>query len=428
MIFNQALWCIKQRRPSLADTSIVALDIGTSVTKAIVGAFDENGEFEIIGIGTALSNGLRRGVVLNIEGTLNSITSALDAAELMSGADIRAVSLALSGANVESFNTNGQVAITGRGREITQEDIVRVHEAARAVSISMDREILHVIPRSYTVDEQKGVRNPLHMTGVRLECGVHIITGSVSTVQNMFKCVTRAGYRVEQSYLGILGSARCVLTDDERDLGCLLIDIGGGTTDFMVFADSEPVFTSAIPAGGSQITGDISIMLSIPVDAAERLKKESGASWADAIDPEETVIVPGFGAREPVELERRKLVSIVQPRVEEIFEMVNERLVKNGLKEYIKAGVVLTGGSALLPHIDDCARAVFGVPVRIGTPLAIQGLDAEYRSPAFSAVVGVALLEAERTGAVSESSGRKKVRKGKQGSFSLFKWIKDRFF
>jgi len=360
---------------------------------------------------------------------LNSITSALDAAELMSGFDIRAVSLALSGANIESFNTNGQIAVTGRGREITQEDIARVHEAARAVSISMDREILHVIPRSYTVDDQKGIRNPLHMTGVRLECGVHIITGSVSTVQNMFKCVTRAGYRMEQSYLGILGCARTVLTEDERDLGCLLIDIGGGTTDFMIFSESEPVFTSAVPAGGSQITGDISIMLSIPIDAAERLKKESGAAWSDAIDPDETVIVPGFGAREPVELERRKLVSIVQPRVEEIFEMVNEQIIKNGLKDLIKAGVILTGGSALLPHIDECARSVFGVPVRIGAPSVVSGLDAEYRSPAFSAVVGVALLEAERTGASTEpSGGRKKARKNRQGGFSLIRWIKERFF
>ena len=302
------------------------------------------GQFEIFGIGAAPSSGLRRGVVLNIEGTLNSINAAIDAAELMSGIDIRQVSLALSGANIESFNTNGQIAVTGRGREITAEDIARVHEAARAVSISMDREILHVVPRSYTVDDQKGIRNPLHMTGVRLECSVHIITGSVSTVQNMLKCVTRAGYKVEQSYLGILGCARTVLTEDERELGCLLLDIGGGTTDLMVFSESDPVYTSAIPLGGSQITGDISIMLSIPIDSAERLKKESGAAWTEAIDPDEAVIVPGFGAREPVELERRKLVSIVQPRVEEIFEMVNERLVKNGSKELIKAGVVLTGG------------------------------------------------------------------------------------
>ncbi len=385
------------------------------------------GQFEIFGIGTAPSSGLRRGVVLNIEGTLNSINSAIDAAELMSGIDIREVSLALSGANIESFNTNGQIAVTGRGREITAEDIARVHEAARAVSISMDREILHVVPRSYTVDDQKGIRNPLHMTGVRLECSVHIITGSVSTVQNMLKCVTRAGYKVEQSYLGILGCARTVLTEDERELGCLLLDIGGGTTDLMVFSENDPVYTSAIPLGGSQITGDISIMLSIPIDTAERLKKESGAAWAEAVDPDETVIVPGFGAREPVELERRKLVSIVQPRAEEIFEMVNDRLIKNGLKELIKAGVVLTGGSALLPHIDDCARSVFGVPVRIGAPAALPGLDVGFRSPAFSAAVGIVLLEAERIG-IPEPSTRKKARKGKEGGFSLIKWIKDRFF
>jgi len=205
------------------------------------------GQFEIFGIGAAPSSGLRRGVVLNIEGTLNSINAAIDAAELMSGIDIRQVSLALSGANIESFNTNGQIAVTGRGREITAEDIARVHEAARAVSISMDREILHVVPRSYTVDDQKGIRNPLHMTGVRLECSVHIITGSVSTVQNMLKCVTRAGYKVEQSYLGILGCARTVLTEDERELGCLLLDIGGGTTDLMVFRKAIPSIHRPFP-------------------------------------------------------------------------------------------------------------------------------------------------------------------------------------
>jgi cell division protein FtsA len=366
--------------------------------------------------------------VLNIEGTLGSITSALDAAELMSGSDIRSVSLVLSGANVESFNTNGQIAVTGRGREITKEDIERVHEAARAVSISMDREILHVIPRSYTVDDQKGIRNPLHMTGVRLECGVHIITSSISTVQNMFKCVTRAGYKVEQSYLGILGCARTVLTNDEREHGCLLIDIGSGTTDFMVFSESEPFFTSAIPAGGSQITGDISIMLSIPIDAAEHLKQESGAAWTEAVDPDESIIVPGFGAREPVELDRRKLVSIIQPRVEEIFEMVNERIEKNGFKELIKAGVVLTGGSSLLPHIDDCARSVFGVPVRIGMPAQVKGLDYEFQSPALAAVVGVALLESERLGSSVETMARKRQKKNRQGRFSLLKWINERFF
>jgi len=381
-----------------------------------------------MGIGTAPSNGLRRGVVLNIEGTLGSITSALDAAELMSGSDIRSVSLVLSGANVESFNTNGQIAVTGRGREITKEDIERVHEAARAVSISMDREILHVIPRSYTIDDQKGIRNPLHMTGVRLECGVHIITSSISTVQNMFKCVTRAGYKVEQSYLGILGCARTVLTNDERELGCLLIDIGSGTTDFMVFSESEPLFTSAIPAGGSQITGDISIMLSIPIDAAEHLKRESGAAWTEAVDPEESIIVPGFGAREPVELDRRKLVSIIQPRVEEIFEMVNERIEKNGFKELIKAGVVLTGGSSLLPHIDDCARSVFGVSVRIGMPAQVKGLDYEFQSPALAAVIGVALLESERLGNSVETGTRKRQKKNRQGRFSLMKWINERFF
>lgn len=366
--------------------------------------------------------------MLNIEGTLKSIATALEAAELMSGIDIKGVTLALSGANVESFNTTGQVAVTGKGREITQDDIARVHEAAKAVSISMERQILHTIPQTYKVDDEPDIRNPLHMSGVRLECSMHIITGSSTTIQNMLKCVSRAGYHVDGTYLGILGAARSVLSEDERELGCLLLDIGGGTTDIMVFSDGQPVLTSSIPAGGSQVTGDISIMLSVPVETAEKLKRESASCWIEAVDPDETVIIPPFGAREPAELERRKLVSIIQPRMEEILSMARDRVEKSGMLDRVKAGVVLTGGTAEMPQIEELAQSIFGLPVRVGYPVSCGGMEEAYRSPAFAASVGIAMMEADIIAAHMEAAPRKGKRRERRSQGGILRWFKDRFF
>ena len=320
----------RRRRHKLADTFITGLDIGTSSTKVVVGDFDENDQFRITGVGTAPSTGVRRGVVLNIEATLSAVNSAIESAELMSGNEIHSCTLAISGANIESLNSKGVVAVAGKGREITQDDMARVHEAAKAVSIPLDREILHVIPQVYTVDNQSGIKDPLHMMGVRLESEVHIITSSVTTTQNLVKCVNRAGYKPERRILGSLAAARAVLTNDERDLGCLLMDIGGGTTDMMVFKDGEPWFSSSVPAGGMLVTNDISIMLSILLEGAERMKREAASCWMDSVDPEETILVPGVGGREASEIPRRKLCAIVQPRMEEIFILAKEKLEKSG--------------------------------------------------------------------------------------------------
>ena len=396
----------------------------------MVGDFNEEDQLEIIGVGVAPSTGLRRGVVLNIEATLSSVSSAIESAELMSGREIHSCVLGISGANVESLNSKGVVAVAGKGREITADDIGRVHEAAKAVSIAMDREILHVIPQTYSVDAQRGIRDPLHMMGVRLESEVHIITSSVTTTQNMAKCVNRAGYKPDRFILGSLAAARSVLSSDERDLGCLLMDIGGGTTDLMVFRDGEPWYTSAVPAGGMQVTNDISIMLSVLMDSAERLKREAASCWLESIDADELIVVPGIGGREPTEIPRRKLCAIVQPRMEEIFLMAKEKLDKAGYLKDIKAGIVLTGGASLMAGARELAESVFGVPAHLGTPPVIGGLGSEYRNPMFATAVGLVLLEADAQLALDPSRGQASARKDKSRASSLGKivtWLKDKF-
>ena len=422
--------CTKRRRHKLADTFIVGLDIGTTSTKAIVGSFDENDQLGIVGVGVAPSTGLRRGVVLNIEATLSSVTSAIESAEQMSGHEIHSCTLAVSSANVESLNSKGIVAVAGKNREITQDDIARVHEAAKAVSTPLDREILHVVPQVYTVDSQQGIKDPLHMMGVRLESEVHIITSSITTTQNLIKCVHRAGFKPDRKILGCLAASRAVLSDDERDLGCLLVDIGGGTTDLMVFKEGEPWYTTSVPAGGSQVTNDISIMLSILMDGAERLKREAASCWMESVDPSEMILIPGVGGREPAEIPRRKLCAIVQPRLEEIFLLAREKLEKAGWIKEIKSGIVLTGGTAMMGGIQELAESVFGLPVHIGTPPVIGGFEKEYRNPAFSTAVGLVLLEAD-TIAFSEPQRKPQAarkEKPKAGALGrIINLIKDKF-
>jgi cell division protein FtsA len=409
---------------------MTGLDIGTASTRAVVGEFDQDDNLEIVGVGVAASTGLRRGVVLNIEATLSSVASAIESAELASGREIHSCVLGISGANVESLNSKGVVAVEGKGREITREDIARVHEAAKAVSIPMDREILHVIPQAYTVDAQRGVKDPLHMMGVRLEADVHIVTASVTTTQNLVKCVDRAGYRPEKRVLSNLAAARAVLSDDERDLGCLLLDMGAGTTDLVVFGEGQPWYTASVPAGGMQVTNDISIMLSLLMDGAERLKREAASCWLESVDPSELIVVPGVGGREPTEIPRKKLCAIVQPRMEEIYAMAKEKLEKSGLMKEIKSGIVLTGGGALMSGARDLAQSVFDLPVRVGTPPAIPGLEAQYRNPAFATVLGLVLLagdEALASGPVRRQPAARKEKTRAANLGRLVDWLKDKF-
>lgn len=376
----------------------MGLDIGSSKTCAIIGEYDENNVLGITGLGTAPSTGLRKGVVVNIEATLQSVGKAIEAAELMSGREVKDCFVGVAGASVEGINSRGVVAVTGKGREINQLDVDRVIEAARAVVIPMDREVLHVIPQTFIVDDQKGIKDPLDMIGVRLEAEVHIITGSLTSAQNLVRCINRAGFRAEGLILQTLAASRAVLSQDEKDLGCLLIDLGAGTTDILMFADGAPYYSTSIAAGGSQVSNDLSIMLSISMDSAERIKKEAGSCYLPHVDDEEGIVIPGLGGRSPQQVSGARLASIIQPRMEEIFRLAKDRLEQAGYFSMVKGGVVLTGGGALLPGAVDLASMVFGQPARAGIPTAMGGLVDVYRSPQFATAAGLVMMGAERSG------------------------------
>jgi cell division protein FtsA len=388
---------------------IVGLDIGTSKTCAVIGEYNENGVLEITGVGIAPSTGLRKGVVVNIEATLLSVTKAVEAAELMSGREVKECFVGVAGANIEGINSRGVVAVTGKGREICQSDIDRVVEAARAIVIPMDREVLHVIPQTFIVDDQKGIRDPLDMIGVRLEAEVHIITGSVTTAQNLVRCVNRAGFKVDGLILQSLAASRAVLTADEKELGCLVVDLGGGTTDVLMYADGAPYFSASVGVGGAQVTNDVSIVLNVPMEGAERIKRESGSCYLPHVEAGESIVVPGVGGRPPQEISKARVASVMQPRMEEIFRMVREKVEQPGYWRLVKGGVVLTGGGAMVPGAAELAYEVFGVPVRMGAPSSLGGLVDAYRNPAYSTAVGLVLLGAERLGGAHESAAKPKA-------------------
>lgn len=378
------------------DRMIAALDIGTTAVTAAIAEYNENDELEITGLGTAPSSGLRRGVVINIEATLRSVAKAVESAEQMAGREIEGVVTGIAGGHIEGINSRGVVAVTGRGREITSEDVSRVIDAAKAVVIPMDREVIHVIPQEFIVDEQGGIRNPLDMIGVRLEAEVHIITGSVTTAQNLVKCVNRAGFRVYDIVLESLAAARSVLTEDEKELGVLLIDLGGGTTDMLLFREGAPYYTNVLPVGGAQVTGDLSIMLKTPTESAEVIKREAGCCYQPLVEPGEPVIIPGVGGRPPASIEREEICRIIQPRVAETLEMVRDRVESKNYLRHLGAGIVLTGGGALLPGAVELAQEILGTSARIGQPGNLGGIGTVYQSPEFSTVIGLALNAAAK--------------------------------
>jgi cell division protein FtsA len=351
----------------------------------------------------------------------------------MSGREIKSCIVGIAGANIESINSRGVVAVTGKGREIAQEDVARVLEAAKAVVIPMDREIIHVIPQTYIVDEQAGIRDPLDMIGVRLEAEVHIVTGSVTTIQNLVKCVSRAGFKVDSLHLQSLAAARSVLSRDEKDIGGLLVDMGAGTTARLVYSGGAPYFTGAVPVGGLNVTNDISIMLSVPMDAAEKIKRQSASCWPASIDADETIVVPGIGGRAPVEITRRKLASIVKPRMEEILRMSREQVENKGhCWSHIKSGVILTGGAAMMPGTVELAQEIFGLPVRMGLPITMGGLVEEYRNPVYSTAVGLVLTGADTMPAAqhpqSRLSGSKADKSRNSGLGKILSWLKKELF
>lgn len=379
---------------------MVGLDIGTSRIRALIGEISDTGVFQITGVGTSPSTGLRKGVVVNIENTVRAIAQAVEAAEMMSGIEVTRCMIGIGGTHIDGLNSRGVVAVTGKGRdnrEIGQEDINRVIDAAKAVVIPMDRQVLHVIPQSYIVDEQKGVRDPRNMIGVRLEAEVHIITGSVTSVQNMVKCVNRASLSVDEYMMHSLAAVKSVMTQEERELGSILIDLGGGTTDVLVMADGAPLLTAVLPVGGIQVTNDISIVKGISVETAERIKLDAGCCWLPLIEENEEVILPGVGGRPPVVIPRAEICEIVQPRMAEIFTMVKEKIAPVTKSRQLSGNVILTGGGANLPGAVELACEIFGTQaVRIGIPGNFGGLTGEYRSPDYATVLGLVLAAYDR--------------------------------
>ena len=365
---------------------IVGLDIGTNKIACIAGEVTEDG-VDIIGIGTAPSKGLRRGNVVNIDATVASIQQAVDEAENMAGCEITTVYAAISGAHVRGINSHGIVAV--KDKEVRETDITRVLDAAKAVAIPMDREVLHVLPQQYVVDDQDGIRDPLGMAGVRLEAKVHIVTAAVASAQNVIKCANRCNLQVADVVLESLASAQAVLEDDERELGVALIDIGGGTCDIMVYADGAIVHTAVLPLGGGHITNDIATVLRTPIDSAEKIKRKYGCAWRGHIEEGDTMEVPSVGGRGPRVLPRMNLVEVIEPRVEEIFEHVRKELVRSGFFDSLAAGVVLTGGATAMDGVCDIADQVISLPTRRGVPTKIGGLVDVVRSPAYSTGVGL---------------------------------------
>ncbi len=407
----------------MAEARIYAgLDIGTTKITAIVAEPEEDGEgIRVIGVGTAPSDGLKRGVVVNLEKTTRSIQVAVQEAERMSGRTIRTVFAGIAGDHIRGINSRGVIAVSRKDAEIRPNDLERVIEAAKAVAIPTDREILHVLPQEFIVDDQDGIRDPVGMSGVRLEAEVHIITGAASACRNVIRAAERAGLEVEELVLEPLASADAVLTQDERDLGVALFDIGGGTTDVAIFYEGSVRHTAVIGLGGSNVTNDLAIGLRTPVERAEQLKLQSGCALTSMVRPEEVVQVPSVGGRQDREVSRHMLAMMIEPRIEEIFELGKKEIRKNHIADLLGAGVVLTGGASSLEGMPELAEQVFDLPVRRGVPMGITGLTEAVCDPRFATGVGLA-IHAHVLGA-RPSTGERGV--FSRLSFGLKRWIEE---
>ncbi|HYC47933.1 MAG TPA: cell division protein FtsA [Burkholderiales bacterium] len=366
---------------------VVGLDIGTSKIAAIVAEITSEGGFEIIGMGNCPARGLKKGVVVNIETTVNAIQRALEEAELMADCKIREVYTGIAGSHIKSFNSQGMVAI--KDKEVGQQDIDRVIETAKAVQIPNDQQILHILNQEFIIDGQEDVREPLGMSGVRLEVKVHIVTGAVSAAQNIIKCVRRCGLEVRDLILQPLASAMAVVSEDEKDLGVALVDIGGGTTDLAIFTHGAIRHTAVIPIAGDQITNDIAMALRTPTKDAEDLKQRYGCALSQLADPQQMIEVPGIGERGPRELSRKTLAEVIEPRVEELYSLVQAELRRSGYEELLSSGIVITGGSSMMQGMVELGEEIFHMPVRVGVPHYTGALAEVVRHPRYSTAVGL---------------------------------------
>jgi cell division protein FtsA len=376
---------------SRTERYIVGLDVGTSKVSAIVGESLDDGSLEIVGIGVAESKGIKRGVVVNLEAAVEAIKKAIDEAELMAGVEVDSVHLALSGPHIKGFNSRGVIAVAGKNREITRDDVKRAIDAARAVAIPTGREILHVLPQDFVVDEQDGIDKPIGMTGARLEVNVHIVTGASSSTQNVVACVNRASVTVQDTVVEQLAASEAVLTKDERELGVALVDIGGGTANVAIWERGSLWHTGVVPVGGDHFTNDIAVGLRTPIPDAEKVKRKYGCALTAMVDEDETIEVASVGGRKPRVMARRILSEILQPRAEEIFHLVWDEIRRAGYEKSLNSGIVLTGGGAILEGMPEIAEQIFDLPVRRGSPIGIGGLSDHVSSPAFGTPVGLVL-------------------------------------
>jgi cell division protein FtsA len=402
---------------------IVGLDIGTSKVVAIVGEMSTSDRIEVIGIGSCRSRGLKKGVVVNIESTVQSIQRAVEEAELMAGCEIHSVYAGIAGSHIRSLNSHGIVAI--RDNEVTVSDVDRVIDAARAVAIPADQKMLHILPQEFVIDNQEGIKEPIGMSGVRLEAKVHMVTGAVSAAQNIVKCVRRCGLDVDDIILEQLASSYAVLTEDEKDLGVCLVDIGGGTTDIAVFTEGSIYHTAVIPIAGDQVTNDIAVALRTPTQHAEDIKVRYACALTQLANPDETIEVPSVGDRPARRLARQTLAEVVEPRYEELFTLVRSELQRSGFEDLITAGIVLTGGSSKMEGAVELAEEIFHMPVRVGVPQYVTGLSDIVKNPIYATGVGL-LLFGQRQ--VKESIHSNNMDSGVRGVFERMKsWFQGNF-
>ena len=411
---------------------VVGLDIGTSNVRVVIAEYDENNRLRIVGLGKAPSTGLRSGVIVNIEATMRAVTAAIEAAELMSGYEVHSCFVGIGGTQVDSLNSTGQVSVSNKSKEINENDINRVIETASHLSIPLDRQVLHVVPQMYTVEHgvnmMQKTKDPINVIGTRLYVDVHIVTATTTTVQNIFTCASRAGYTVDGVMLKTLATAEAVLTEEEKELGSILIDMGGGSTDVIVVADGAPICTDSIPVGGLLVTNDISVVRGISTETAEKIKISDGCCWEPLVDKNEEVLILGVNGR-PESIPRTELCDIIQPRVGEIFEMIREKISSKIKDRRLSGNVVLVGGGARMSGVIELASAVFNTEsVRIGLPSNLGGLTDEYRTPDSATAIGLVVANSEVLLHKGEKRNRKDSSRKKQGFMSkVAKFFEDMF-
>ncbi len=404
---------------------MVGLDIGTTKTCAVIGTRDVHNQIEVVGVGMAPSRGMKNGIIVNIDNTAAAIEKAIDDAELMAGHEVMSVFVGISGQHIKGENSRGVVAISNRNRTISQIEVRRVIEQAQAIVIPVDREILHVLSKEFAVDDQTGIKDPTGMSGVRLEAEVHIITGAITSIQNMIKSIDKAGFQCGDIVFNPLATSEAVLSRDERELGVALIDIGGGTVDIMVYLEGGVAYSSVLSIGGMHVTSDISIGLRTPIESAELIKRKYGCAVLDLVDASEMVEVPSVGGRAPRQLLRQELTQIIEPRMSEMMDMIDQELGKSGQKGMLAAGIVMTGGGSMIDGCVEAAERVLNMPVRIGQPGGVSGLRDRVATPEFSNGVGLMMYGYK----MSQFRGRPGIKRGVSRGDGFFdrirRWIED---